>query len=158
MLLGKPLGTADQDSLISVNLTLISVDLHVAAFLCHGQYHHRHCCYHHQLSAKATTTVVTTLPQSLLPRPLSQLLPLPMLLLLPHFVHCCLPPPYLLLSVAAIATAATTAPFSTSFYSLNNGLSNCHHPRPWYCRVQFLTMTHLCLCGCCGHCCCRMLP
>jgi hypothetical protein len=67
------------------------------------------------LPAKATTAVAITLLQLPLPRLLSPPLS--------HFVGCCLPLPFLLLSATMIATvnaAATAAPVSTLTPSFDN--------------------------------------
>jgi hypothetical protein len=69
------------------------------------------------MSAKATVAITATLPHL----PLPQLLSWQLLLPLPHFFDCCLPPPLMLLSADAIATVptvATTAPVLTLTPSL----------------------------------------
>jgi hypothetical protein len=73
------------------------------------------------MSAKAIAAIAAMLLQSPLPWPLSPLL----LLLLPqlHFVDCCLPLPFLLLSTTTITTLptiATATPVSILTPSLDN--------------------------------------
>jgi hypothetical protein len=55
------------------------------------------------VACQVTAAIATTLPSLPLPQLLSPLLPLP------HFLVCCLPPQFLLLSAAAVATVAATA-------------------------------------------------